>query len=275
LLKRLRQFTSTQSRLQSRGRKGYLVESLFTNVLLKCTSIEEALRTVSAFYKSWTPSEEEIIHLFRLCDAYWYHDGDSKNPHAELISGLCSNGFFDCLRVLKFVLFSKLLARSLAEEIRKIILSSGLAFPSWVIGSPMAAITFAHDVAGFLDSPINMFLEKDPQNSKKLIWNRMNIPENEPVLQIEELTTTSHTLMEGKRAIDERNGNPVTFLPIIGILVHRPPKLPVTHYGNRRVVALIEKEVWAVPQEKCPLCAQGSERVRPKQNWAKLTGKNI
>jgi len=47
-----------------------------------------------------TVTIQEILQWFDLFDAYWSHDGDPKKPHAELTSGMCSNGFFDCWRVL-------------------------------------------------------------------------------------------------------------------------------------------------------------------------------
>ena len=49
--------------------------------------------------------QDEILTWFDLLDAAWIHNGDPKNPHAELTSGWCSNGFFDCLRVLYTVIF--------------------------------------------------------------------------------------------------------------------------------------------------------------------------
>jgi len=78
--------------------------------------------------------------------------------------------------------------------------------------------------------------------------------------------------MEVRRAVQEGNGEPVNFLSLVGALVHRPPKLPVD-YGDRRVIALIEKEIWAVDPKDCPLCLAGSVRYRPKTHWAELTGK--
>ena len=214
--------------------------------------------------------EKIVLPLFYKHDAYWKHSGDPKYPHAELTSGLCSNGFFDCLRVLKYIKNSEALACLLALKIRHMI---GDQRVDWVIGSPMAGITFAHDVARALGAPISMFVEKDPDNPGEMLWARMPIPERDTVLQIEELTTTSKTLNAVKRAVDQGNPNPVNWLPYVGILVHRPPKLPVTHYGDREVIALIEEEIWAVPSEECPLCKAGSVRYRPKTHWQKLTGK--
>lgn len=221
-------------------------------------------------------SQEELLYWFDLLDAGWMHSGDPKDPHAELTSGLCSNGFFDCLRVLKNVKLSEILAQQLALRLVDAAMKDG-QFPGvkWVIGSPMAAITFAHDVARAIQSPNSFFLEKDQKDptGKRLLWKRVAIGEDEPVLQIEELITTAGTTNEAERAIREGNPNPVKFVPYIGALIHRPSQM-VEEYGGRKVVALISKEIWAVSPSECPLCAKGSKRLRPKTNWKELTGKN-
>lgn len=215
-------------------------------------------------------SVEEILSWFDACDAYWMHGGNANDPHAELTSGMCSNGFFDCLRILKHVNLSEILANQLARKIKDAI---GDQKVDWVIASPMAGITFGHDVARALGVPIFMFTEKDPDQKGKMLWNRMVIPEGKTVLQIEELTTTSKTLNAVQKAVDSGNPNPVNWLPYIGIFVHRPPKLPVDYYGDRKVVPLIEKAIWAVDPSECQLCKCGSVKYRPKTHWRELTGR--
>jgi len=221
-------------------------------------------------FKDRDVSVEEMLSWFDVCDAYWMHSGDTGDPHAELTSGMCSNGFFDCLRVLKYVNLSEILANQLARKIRVAI---GEQKVDWVIASPMAGITFGHDVARALGATIFMFTEKDPNQKGKMLWKRMVIPEGETVLQIEELTTTSKTLNAVQEAVNVGNPNSVNWLPYIGIFVHRPPKLPVDQYGDRKVVPLIEKAIWAVDPDQCQLCKDGSVRYRPKTHWRELTGK--
>jgi len=152
-----------------------------------------------------------------------------------------------------------------------------LGLLDYVVGSAYAAITFSYDVARVVRetwgaSAIHGFVEKDPADQKKMVWRRMTIPAGTRVLQIEELITTSGTFREVCRAIKEGNSEPVEFSPIVGALVHRPPKLPAD-YGARKVVAAIEKEIWAVDPKDCELCQAGSPRYRPKTHWAELTGK--
>ena len=47
---------------------------------------------------------EQILEWFEDCDAYWMYQGEpnSENPHAELASRRCSNGYFNCPEVLKY-----------------------------------------------------------------------------------------------------------------------------------------------------------------------------
>lgn len=215
-------------------------------------------------------SKAGVLKCFDACDAAWMHDDDPKNPHAELTSGKCSNGFFDCMRVLCRANLNEILALQLVRKLRAENLIGKI---DWVIGSPYAAITFSYEVAKALGA-IHAFAEKDPSDpkGKKMVWRRMKIPEGANVLQIEELITTSGTFKEIRRAVKEGNPDPVNFLPVIGALVHRPPKLPAD-YGDIKVIALVEKEVWAVEQNECELCKAGSKRLRPKANWAELTGK--
>jgi len=233
-------------------------------------NLNDLLRLRPENFKNKDIPIEEILNWFTLCDAYWLHSGKPSDPHAELTSGMCSNGFFDCLRVLKYINLSDILANQLARKIRTVI---GDQRVDWVIGSPMAGITFSHDVARAIGAPISMFTEKDPDQKGKMSYKRIAIPEGNTVLQIEELTTTSKTLNAVKEAVDSGNPNPINWIPYVGIFVHRSPKLPVDSYGDRKVIALIEKVIWAVDPKDCPLCKAGSIRYRPKSHWRELTSK--
>jgi len=225
--------------------------------------------------KIMTP--EEILAWFQNENAYWVYEGepDPKKPHAELTSGLCSDGFFDCLKILRYPNIAEILGHQLAKRlIHNGWLSHGQV--DWVVSSSYAAITFGHETAKSLGA-IFMMTEKDEKDPKKMVWRRMTIPNNTHVFQVEELITTSGTFQEVYRAVKEGNSEKfVNFLGPVGALVHRPPKLPIVYegaFGGRQVVALIEKEVRAFRPEECPYCKIGSFRYRPKTHWAELTGK--
>ncbi|MFA5155433.1 MAG: hypothetical protein WC453_03275 [Patescibacteria group bacterium] len=215
-------------------------------------------------------SMEEILEWFQICRAYWQHSGDPNDPHVMLTSGKHSNGFFDCLRVLQYLNLSDILANQLARKIR---VACGGVKADYVIGSPMAGITFAHDVARALGATCNMFTEKD---GDAMTFNRIAIPPNSLVLQVEELITTRKTTNAVQNGIDSDNPDAVVWLPVIGSLVYRPAKFnDSSEQGGRTIISLIAKEIWSVKPEECPLCASGSKIIsKPKKNWAALTGKN-
>ena len=213
-------------------------------------------------------SVEEILGWFETCDAYWMHDGNPGKPHAELTSGKCSNGYFNCPEVLKYPGLNEILACQLAVLVNDNLKGRKV---DWVIGSPYSAITFSYEVAKALKA-IHAFAEKDPADPRRMIWKRMTIPKGSVVLQVEELITSGGTFRKVRRAVEEGNKYPVNFLSIVATLVHRPSRLPAD-YGDIKVISLIEREIWAVDQKDCPLCRAGSPRYRPKTHWKKLTGK--
>lgn len=215
---------------------------------------------------------EHILQWFKNENACWLYEGEPspKKPHAELTSGLCSEGYFDCSLVLRYPNIAEILARKLALKLQE----GGIGQVDWVVSSSYAAITFGHEVAKALGA-IFMPVEKDPADpaGKKMVWRRMTIPAEARVLQIEELVTTSGTFQEVCRAVEEGNLiKPVNFIPTVGALVHRPSELSV-EYNGRRVVAVIEKAIRNFNQKDCPYCAVGSPRYRPKMHWKELTSK--
>lgn len=211
-------------------------------------------------------NQEIILDCFRKFKAFWEFGGDFSQPHVELASGNCSNGFFNCMEVLQHWKIRKVLAAKLAIEIRKIIGNTRI---DAVIGSPMSAINLADDVAEYINAPLSVFAEKDPKNSGEMFF-RFNLPKNSKVLQIEELITTAHTLNAVQAAVEKHNPNKIKWIPVVGTLIHRPNKLPVDYYGERRIVALVQKEIWNIEKGNCPLCKAGSPRVKPKQIWQKF-----
>lgn len=214
-------------------------------------------------------TQEEILRWFELCNAVWIHGGNPIFPHAELSGGLCSNGFLESQGVLENPNLSEILAYQLIKKLKK----SGIKKPDWIVSSSYAAMTFGYEVARQMGATFG-FTEKDCSDpkGKRMLWRRRTIPKGSIILQIEELGTTSNTFREVRRAVKEGNSEPVIFLPTVGMLVHRPPKLPAD-YGEYEVVALVEKEIWAVDPSKCLLCQAGSKRYRPKTHWAELTRK--
>ncbi len=213
-------------------------------------------------------TQPEINHIFKVCDALWFHSGNPKAPHAELASGKCGNGFVDALRVLRHSNLCEIMADQLIKVLRTSPRFQPLIPIDWVIGSDHAGADFSHDVARLLNADHD-FTEKGP--NKTQIWNRFVIEPGQVVLQAEELVTTTETLQAVRDGILLGNPHPVRFAPQVLALVHRSD---TSLFSGLPIVYLVHYDIktWDPKKgEKCPLCALGSKKVRPKQNWAELT----
>lgn len=89
-------------------------------------------------------------------------------------------------------------------------------------------------------------------------------------MQVEELMTTSDTFTRVRNGVRTGNGSPVTFAPVAGVLIHRSG---VWEIEDTKIVPFAHYDISVWEPTKCPLCKAGSKRIRPKQNWAELTGK--
>jgi len=221
-------------------------------------------------------NDDAIKHILSLCDAFWAYDymyeGNPKKPHALLTSGKHSDGFVDVLRALRFTNLCRIFANQMVDKLNQFLLEQGHQDKkiAWVIGSDHAGATLSHTVATILNVQHD-FTEKGPDKTQ--LWSRFPIGPDELVLQVEELIRTTSTLEAVRRGIRQGNDpNRVQFMPCVMTLVHRSPiytfeDAPILHLLH------LDIQVWD-DKEHCPLCAAGSEALRPKHDWLKLTGKN-
>ena len=209
-----------------------------------------------------TIHKDEFDHLLRVVGGLWLHSGDPSAPHAELTGGECSDGFVDTLRLLKYPNVCLLLA----EQMANIYTAYMAKLPAWVIGSDHAAATFSFAVAYHLKAK-HAFTEKGP-DGKTQLWKRETIKPGEIVLHAEELVTTTATLDRVHDGIVEGNTHPVTFAPVSLTLVHRSSSY---EFNGGDILYFRHYDINKWKPEECPLCAAGSQRLRPKQNWEQLT----
>lgn len=208
-------------------------------------------------------TDEEFDHIFKTCDALWLHSGDPKDPHAELTSGKCSNGFVDTLRVLRYTNLCELMGSQAVQKLRSLV---GFHNMDWVIGSDHAGAIFSYEVARRLRCQHD-FTEKG--EGKSQVWKRFAIQPTEVVLQVEELVTTTSTLNEVRKGIRKGNAADVLFAHTVFTLVHRSKE---KEFEGTPIHYLRHYDIETWEPNACPLCAAGSERIKPKANWAKLTG---
>jgi orotate phosphoribosyltransferase len=208
-------------------------------------------------------TSDEFDHMLRLVGGLWLHNGDFSAPHAKLTSGKCSNGYVNTPLLLEHTNLAMILAENLAQHVR----ITGVDQPDWVVGSDHAAATFSAFVAYHLGAK-HEFTTKGGPDGKLQFWDRKTIMPDEVVLQVEELAATTATFLRVREGIDQGNRYPVTYSDVSTVLVHRAPSF---EHGGRPIIYFRHYDIGSWAPEDCPLCAAGSEPIRPKENWARLT----
>jgi orotate phosphoribosyltransferase len=137
----------------------------------------------------------------------------------------------------------------------------------WVIGSAFGAITLAHSVAFQIQSKSG-FTEKDGET---MTLSRFSVSPSDRVLVVEDTISTGGSTLKTIEAIQRAGISDQNILPYIVCLVNRSGK---SELSGREIRALLTLQIHTWKPEECPLCRAGSAAVRPKNNWAELTGKS-
>ncbi len=218
--------------------------------------------------------KEEFIRWLDIAGAYWYfnYEGDPTRPHALLTAGNHSDGFVDCLKLLKYPKVMQIVATQLIQLMRsneQIGGQQNMSLVSWVFGSPMAGITLAYEMARQLEAR-HGFTEKGADDSK--VQKRFEIDSHHLVLLAEELITTLHTARQQRAVIQNIHGDPANFIPTLGVFFNRSGE---TTFDGWPIISIIEQKITNWTPEECPLCKKGSEAIRPKtkENWSMLIGR--
>lgn len=217
-------------------------------------------------------------HVLGLWEAIWQYDGlpDSNKPHAELTGGGCSNLFINLGGVLKedeAEPFKWLLAHELAELF-------GNESVDAIVGSDTSATDLARCIAHILNVRHVPMTKVEDGQGKRQVW-----PDQDPLApgsvigHVEELISTLGSARRVRDGIFERHDEgTVWFASRLPVVVdRRPDEHCEPSLDESEIAALFRYSkagIWS--PDKCPYCAVGSERLRPRttsENWARLTGK--
>lgn len=202
--------------------------------------------------------------VFQAQGAIWIHDGNPQRPHALLTSGLHSDGFVNCSLVTQNAPLLEEIVRGPAESgsLSGVLPAAGSI--DWVIGSALGAVTLAYAIAAKLGARAG-FTEKDGDAMKLA---RFEIKPGEKVLVVEDTISTGGSTLKTLDAIRAARVPEAHILPFIVCLVNRSGSPAL---AGRELRALLTLDIHNWNAAECPLCAKGSQVVRPKANWQALT----
>ncbi|PIQ91668.1 MAG: hypothetical protein COV70_02340 [Parcubacteria group bacterium CG11_big_fil_rev_8_21_14_0_20_39_22] len=217
-------------------------------------------------------SDEWIIE-YQQNNALWIHDGNPKRPHALLTSGKHSNGFFNS----RLVISDEVLLYDAASDLIELfdIQGGDIDEAQGVVGPQ----TGATKLAEFVSNQIMSFTRDDcffaspakilNDGKKSLVFHNYgkSLVRGSYVLLCEDVITTGGSVDLTIEAVDSVGG---ASMPFILTLVNRSG---LTEISGREIISLIDRPMPIWTPEECPLCKQGSEAIRPKDNWDRLNAR--
>ncbi len=215
-------------------------------------------------------SADYWIKEYSKRDALWIHDGNPKRPHALLTSGNHSNGFFNSRPVISDTHLLTEAAFCLLDHFYQ--QASGNVIINAVVGPQTGATKLAELICDLLVlgtryDCVHVSPAKSEVDGKKV----MVFSDTEEIamrgraaILCEDVLTTGGSVDLTAAAVEKAGG---TVLPYVLVLVNRSG---LTEVNGKKIVALIDRAMPIWEPHECPLCKQGSEALRPKDNWARL-----
>lgn len=172
--------------------------------------------------------------------------GALHNGHFLLSSGLHSDRYFQCARILQFPELARELGAALAAFYEDI--------PCDLVVSPaLGGILIGHEVARALG---RRFVFSERKDGEMMIRRGFSLEQGEKVVIAEDVVTRGTSLLEVVKVVEEAGGVVVGLTSIIdrtGGDVELP--LPL------KSLAKVKVETWDAAA--CPLCKDGVDLVKP------------
>lgn len=192
-------------------------------------------------------TREQILKIFRETDAL-------LEGHFILTSGLHSASYFQCAKVFQYPRHAESLCRELASRF-----SSGRI--STVVSPAVGGIVAGFETARLMGVR-SIFTER--VEGRMTLRRGFTVAAGERLLVIEDVTTTGGSVKEVIELLRDQNAEVVS----VGAVVDRSGG--TVNFGIP-YQALLRMEVETFDPADCPLCASGSQAVKPGSRGLKAT----
>jgi len=186
-----------------------------------------------------TLTPEEILSLFK-------ETGALLEGHFVLTSGLHSDRYFQCAKILQYPWHAETLCKALADHFSNVSIDL-------VVSPAIGGILVGQEIARWLHVRA-IFAER--VNEKLTLRRGFEIFPGEKVLIAEDVTTTGGSVQEVMEIVKSSGGIPVGIAGIVdrsGGNIH----FEVPYYS------LLKIEISNFQPTECPLCKAGSIPVKP------------
>ncbi|NDD30731.1 MAG: orotate phosphoribosyltransferase [Proteobacteria bacterium] len=186
---------------------------------------------------------ETLLQRFRDCRALL--DG-----HFLLSSGLHSPQYFQCALLFDDPRFGRTLGEALAQSVRE----AGCGDVSRIVGPALGGVIAAYELAAALGAR-NAFAERGA-DGRMTLRRGFEVTQGERVIVCEDVVTTGGSADEVVKMLRALGANPVA----VACVVDRSS-------GETRLdvplTSLVRAQVQTFDPAACPLCAEGSNAVKP------------
>jgi orotate phosphoribosyltransferase len=183
--------------------------------------------------------KEQILQIFRETNAL-------LEGHFQLTSGLHSNQYFQCARVLQYPKYLHLLAGEIAKHFE-------YSDVEVVISPAIGGVVVGTEVGRMLGAR-TLFTER--KDSKMELRRGFEIRPGERCLVVEDVVTTGGSVFEVVDIVNQQKGR----LAGVGYIVDRSNgKIKF----ESKYFSVLQLDVVAHKPEECPLCKEGIPVVKP------------
>lgn len=188
-------------------------------------------------------NNEHLLSIFRDSQAL-------LEGHFQLTSGLHSDRYFQCAKVLQYPHYSELLCGEIAQQFRH----QGIEV---VIAPALGGIVVGQEVGRQLRARTLFTERKDGQMQLR---RGFQIQSGEKVLVCEDVVTTGGSVCEVIAIVRQLGG---TVSGVASIVDRSGGKVAFPLEGGASFYSLMQMAVVAYLPENCPLCRQGLPVVKP------------
>ena len=168
--------------------------------------------------------------------------------HFLLSSGLHSDQYFQCAKLLEHPNLAEKVGQSLAERFRDEAIDV-------VVSPALGGIIIGHEVAKALGVRF-LFGERHGEERKLMLRRGFQLSAGEKALLIEDVITTGGSVLELKRLVESHGGVPVAY----GAIVDRSSENVDL---GLRLESLAKIQVNVYKPDECPLCRENKPLVKP------------
>jgi len=183
--------------------------------------------------KELTDKEKDIWDIFKKTGAI-------LSGHFLLSSGIHSDGYIQCARMLQFPYYAERVLKLISEKVRHLDIET-------VVGPALGGIIVAYELARQINKKA-MFAER--KNDIMQLRRGFVIKPGEKVLITEDVVTTGKSTLEVKELVEQRGANVIGIACIVD-------RRSVDYRLDIPLYSALQMNVKTYSPENCPLCRQG------------------